>query len=93
MKNDVNERRFGDFVDTAESKKSKPIHLIYSPGLEIPNGTIIGKIIGSNPKKLIELGLYEWPLSDSSTFIQRVEADEKGQFQFNNIDLSEFRSA
>ena len=23
---DVNERRFGDFVDTAESKKSKPIH-------------------------------------------------------------------
>ena len=69
---------------------SKPIQLIYSTGSEIPNGTIIGKIIGNNPKKLIELGLYEWPLSDSSTFIQMVEADEKGQFQFNNIDYGKY---
>ena len=76
--------------DYQKNMMSKPIQLIYSTGSEIPKGTIIGKIIGNNPKKLIELGLYEWPLSDSSTFIQKVEADEKGQFRFNNIDYGKY---
>ena len=33
-------------------------------------------------KKLIELGLYKWPVSDSSPFFQKVEADDEGKFQF-----------
>ena len=76
--------------DYQKNMMSKPIQLIYSTGSEIPNGTIIGEIVGYNPKKIIELGLYKWPLSDSSTFIQKVEADEKGQFQFRNIDYGDY---
>jgi len=76
--------------DYQKNMMSAPIHLIYSTGSKIPNGSIIGQIIGYAPNKLVELGLYKWPISDSSTFIQKVEIDEKGYFQFSNIDYGEY---
>ena len=79
--------------DYQKNMMSEPIQLIYSTGSKIPSGAIIGKIVGYNPKKLIELGLYKWPLTDSSTFIQKVEADEEGQFQFSNIDYGKYSIA
>ena len=79
--------------DYQKNMMSEPIQLIYSTGSKIPSGAIIGKIVGYNPKKLIELGIYKWPLTDSSTFIQKVEADEKGQFQFSSIDYGKYSIA
>ena len=79
--------------DYQKNMMSEPIQLIYSTGSKIPNGSIIGEIVGYNPKKLIELGLYEWPLSDSSTFIQKIEADDEGQFQFSSIDYGKYSIA
>ena len=79
--------------DYQKNMMSEPIQLIYSTGSKIPSGAIIGEIVGYNPKKLIELGLYKWPLTDSSTFIQKVEADEKGQFQFSSIDYGKYSIA
>ena len=79
--------------DYQKNMMSEPIQLIYSTGSEIPNGSIIGEIVGYNPKKLIELGLYEWPLSDSSIFIQKIEADDEGQFQFSSIDYGKYSIA
>ena len=57
-----------------------------STGSEIPNGLIKGKIIGYDLKKLIEVGLFEWPPSIESTYIQKVEADESGLFHLTGIE-------
>ena len=72
--------------DYQKNMMAEPIHLIFSRGSEIPHGIIKGKIIGHDSKKLIEVGLYEWPPSAQSTYIQKVEADETGLFQFTGIE-------
>ena len=58
-------------------------HPIY---FQIPDGIINGKVIEYDSKNLIDVGLYEWPLYDSSHFIQKIEADEMGNFQFIGIE-------
>jgi len=76
--------------DYQKNMMAEPIHLIFSRGSEIPHGTIKGKIIGHDSKKLIEVGLYEWPPSLQSTYIQKVEADEMGSFQLMGIESGRY---
>ena len=67
----------------------QPIHLAYNTGnSDLPNGDINGEIIGFSSETLIEIGLYPWPLHDSSMVIQKVEANENGLFNlfYNLID-------
>ena len=68
----------------------KPIQLIYSTGDKIPNGHISGNIEDYYSGKLIEVGLYAWPIGDSSMVIQKVEADENGFFKFGFIDFGKY---
>ena len=72
--------------DYQKNMMAEPIQLIFSRGSEIPHGIIKGKIIGQDLKKLIEVGLYEWPPSTQSTYIQKVEADEMGSLQLTGIE-------
>ena len=76
--------------DYQKNMMDKPIQLIFSTGLEIPVGTIKGEIIGVDPEKLIEVGLFEWPPSVSPAYIQKVEADERGYFQFGGIEKGRY---
>ena len=69
---------------------AEPIQLVYSTGAHIPNGHISGNIKGFSPGKLIEVGLYNWPINDSNMVIQKVEADEKGYFKFGFIDYGRY---
>ena len=64
---------------------SEAVIIILSTGSEIPEGIINGSVIEYDNKNLVELGLYEWPLSDSSQYIQKIESDELGNFQFTGI--------
>ena len=79
--------------DYQKNMMAEPIQLIFSTGEMIPRTTITGKVIDYNPKNLVELGLYKWPPSDSSTIIQKVEADENGSFQFRSIDYQRYTLA
>ncbi|MBC8257020.1 MAG: Ig-like domain-containing protein [Candidatus Marinimicrobia bacterium] len=72
--------------DYQKNMMDKPIQLIFSTGLDIPVGFIKGEIIGIDSEKLIEVGLYEWPPSAQSTYIQKVEVDEMGSFLFSGIE-------
>ena len=72
--------------DYQKNMMAEPIQLIFSTGSEIPDGLIKGKIIGYDLKKLIEVGLFEWPPSIESTYIQKVEADESGLFHLTGIE-------
>jgi len=47
-------------------------------------------VIKYDNNNLVELGLYEWPLSDSSQFIQKIESDEQGYFQFKGIKNGQY---
>ena len=76
--------------DYQKNIMSEPIQLVYSTGNYIPEGNISGNITGYNPKKIIEVGLYQWPLVDSNMTIQKVEADENGFFKFKFIDYGEY---
>jgi hypothetical protein len=69
---------------------AEPIQLAYSTGAHIPNGNISGTIAGHFPGKLIEVGLYTWPVHDSSIAIQKIEADENGLFKFDFIDYGKY---
>jgi len=71
--------------DYQKNMMAEPINLIFSTGSEIPQGIIKGKIIGHDSIKLIEVGLYKWPTSSHSDYMQKVEADETGSFQFTGI--------
>ena len=59
------------------------VNFIASTGKIIPNGKINGTVLNYNPKKLVELGLYHYPITDSSNFIQKVEADHNANFTFD----------
>ncbi len=79
--------------DYQKNMMDKPIQLIFSTGSDIPVGFIKGEIIGINSEKLIEVGLYEWPPSAQSTYIQKVEADEMGSFLFSGIENGRYTIA
>ena len=76
--------------DYQKNIMAEPIQLVYSTGANIPNGHISGNIKGFSPGKLIEVGLYNWPINDSNMVIQKVEADEKGYFKFGFIDYGRY---
>ena len=76
--------------DYQKNMMAEPINVIFSTGSVIPDGIINGKVIEYDSKNLVELGLYEWPLSDSSHFIQKIEADEKGSFLFTGIENGQY---
>ncbi len=76
--------------DYQKNMMAKPVYVIFSTGLEIPDGIINGKVIKYNSKNLVELGLYEWPLSDSSQYIQKIEADATGNFKFTGIKNGQY---
>ena len=69
---------------------AEPIQLVYSTGTHIPNGNISGTIAGHSPGKLIEIGLFTWPVHDSTITIKKVEADENGLFKFDFIDYGKY---
>ena len=76
--------------DYQKNIMAKPIQLVYSTGAQIPNSYLSGNIEEYSSGKLIEVGLYNWPIHDSSMFIRKVEADEKGYFMFDFIDFGQY---
>ena len=76
--------------DYQKNIMAEPIQLVYSTGKDIPDGHISGNIEGYSSEKLIEVGLYTWPIHDSSMVIQKVEADENGFFKFGFIDYGKY---
>jgi len=76
--------------DYQKNMMAEPVYIIFSTGLEIPDGIINGKVIKYDSKNLVELGLYELPLSDSSQYIQKIEADIKGNFKFTGIENGKY---
>jgi len=79
--------------DYQKNMMDKPIQLIFSTGSNIPVGVIKGEIIGIDTDKLIEVGLFDWPPSTQSTYIQKVEADEIGTFHFRGIENGRYALA
>ena len=76
--------------DYQKNIMAEPIQLVYSTGAYIPAGHIRGKIEEYSPNKLIEVGLYNWPIHDSSKVIQQVEVDKNGFFKFGYIDYGKY---
>ena len=76
--------------DYQKNLMDSPIQLTYSFNRYIPDGTIKGEFIGIQKNKLVEIGLYKWPIEDSLILIQKVEADEKGNFIFNAINYGKY---
>jgi len=76
--------------DYQKNMMAEPVYIIFSTGLEIPDGIINGKVIKYDSKNMVELGLYEWPLSDSSQYIQKIEADATGNFKFTGIENGQY---
>ncbi len=71
--------------DYQNNMMAKPINIIFSTGVDIPSGEISGTIIKYN-NNLTELGLYKWPITDSTLIIQKVEADENGNYKFIGLE-------
>ena len=67
-----------------------PIQLVYSTGTKILDGHISGNIEGYYSEKIIGVGLFNWPIHDSSMVIRKIEADEKGFFKFEFIDYGKY---
>ena len=76
--------------DYKKNMMSKSVILNFSTGPEIPDGIIKGKVVESNNNNLIELGLYEWPMNDSSQYIHKVEADKLGNFEFKGVKNGQY---
>ena len=76
--------------DYQKNIMTEPIQLVYSTGGDIPEGHISGNIEGYYSEKLIEVGLYTWPIHDSSMVSQKVEADENGFFKFGYINYGQY---
>ena len=79
--------------DYQKNLMNSPIQLTYSFNRDIPDGIIKGTFFGAHKNKLIEVGLYKWPIEDSLILIQKVEADEKGSFIFNAINYGKYTLA
>tara|TARA_B100001250_G_scaffold119542_1_gene101455 strand:+ start:382 stop:1899 length:1518 start_codon:yes stop_codon:yes gene_type:complete len=76
--------------DYQKNLMNSPIQLTYSFNRNIPDGIIKGTFFGIHKNKLVEVGLYKWPIEDSLILIQKVEADEKGSFIFNAINYGKY---
>ena len=80
-------RRLRDYQN---NKMDKPIQLLYPIHDTIPQGSIQGKIINILSSEIFEIGLYKWPITDSSQFIYKVETDKTGSFIFDFLPLDKF---
>ncbi len=77
--------------DYQKNTISKPIQLAYNTNNEkIINTKIIGEIIGHKKESIIEVGLFNYPINEKNEFIQKVEVDNKGIFEFNFIDYGKY---
>lgn len=80
-------RRIRDYQGNS---MAAPVQLIYSTKNELPRNNIAGNILNANTEAIVEIGLYQWPKSDSALFLQKVEADEYGSFKFQFIDSGKY---
>ncbi len=71
--------------DYQKNEIERPIQLIYSTGAEIPRASIAGKLQGIDPDKKTELGLYNYPVSDSAHYLRKIEASQDGSWQFDYL--------
>ena len=76
--------------DYQGNKMDKPIQLIYIINETISLGSIYGQIINIESSEIFEIGLYKWPLTDSSQFIYKVETDNLGKFKFDDLLLNKY---
>ena len=72
--------------DYYRNRMVNPIDLAYSTGIDIPKSYITGKILGLSPENIVEVGLYNWPIHDSSLFIQKIETNKNGEFKLDFIN-------
>ena len=66
------------------------IQLIYSRGAEIPTGEISGRLLNVHEKDHFEIGLFHWPLLDSSIAVKITESNSEGKFSFKHIESGEY---
>ena len=88
----INIKLSRNITDYQNNKMDDPIEIVYSTGTKLPRGYITGKIIGTSTE-IIEVGLYSWPIHDSSLFIQKVETNKKGEFKLDFIDFGTYTLA
>ena len=77
-------------MDYQNNTMNKGINMIFSTGKEIPTGIIKGTIINENFSTIAEVGLYKWPITDSLNYIQKVEVDQQGNFEFEGIENGKY---
>jgi len=68
---------------------TEPIQLSYSTRNFIPKGYISGNISQINDD-IVEVGLFTWPLNDSSKFVRKIEAEKDGYFSFNSVTKNNY---
>ncbi|NOZ07433.1 MAG: Ig-like domain-containing protein [FCB group bacterium] len=71
--------------DYQNNEIEMPIQLIYSTGFDIPEASIAGQLQGIDPEKKVELGLYAYPVSDSSRYLMKIQAAMDGRWQFSHL--------
>ena len=82
----INIKLSRNIKDYHGNKMASPIDLAYSTGIDIPKSYITGKILGLSPENIVEVGLYNWPIHDSSLFIQKIETNKNGEFKLDFIN-------
>lgn len=76
--------------DYQNNEIEMPIQLIYSTDTEIPRASIAGKLLGYDPDKKTELGLYNYPVSDSAHYLRKIEASQDGSWQFDHLQAGTY---
>ena len=76
--------------DYQKNIMAEPIQLAYSTGGHIPKTHIVGKIEGYEKGTIVEVGLYNWPLYDGDTILQKVETYDNGFFKFEFIEHGKY---
>ena len=70
---------------------STPIQIAYSTSnVPIVNTQIMGHIIGYEKNKLVEIGLFNYPIHNESNPMQKVEVDNNGFFKFEFISYGKY---
>ena len=80
-------RRIRDYQNNIMARGHQ---FIFSTGENIPGGSIVGKLENYNPKKITKLLLFSWPMSDSSTVVKTVEANQEGEFEFLHLPSNKY---
>ena len=80
-------RRIRDYNNNAMARGHQ---FIFTTGEEIPEGSIIGQLDNYNSKKITQLLLFSWPISDSSSVIKTVEANHDGEFEFLHLPSNKY---